>query len=428
MTEDADRRLNSWKKIARYLGRDVRTVMRWEKGSGMPVHRVPGEAKGRSVFAYTDELDSWLVDHETDARSSLGATLAGARRPRVMLGAGLLAVMGSVALWQSKNSAPPRPIARLETANGHVIGVDVTDQVAWTYQHSNGPGFFSDGQIQEVLEPHDGADRLFLLTGITISAPDRLHRRGELLAFTSSGELRWKRIRSDTYRFGEETFSAPWIPSVLNVHEVGGERRIAWAVHHYTWWPSTLFLLDQAGDITGQFVNSGWITTTEQLSRPEGDLLLVGGISNSRSGAMLAVLDFADVRGRSPETPGSEFECLDCPSGDPVRYFVFPRTDVNRANGLPYNHTASVEVTDQGVNVTVREGEASSDVVWVYQFSHGLELDRVTPGDTYWPAHRLLELEGKIDHTVEACPERVAPPILSWTPEGGWGQVVAARH
>jgi hypothetical protein len=32
-------RLDSWKEIAAYLGRDVTTVQRWEKREGMPVHR-----------------------------------------------------------------------------------------------------------------------------------------------------------------------------------------------------------------------------------------------------------------------------------------------------------------------------------------------------------------------------------------------------
>jgi hypothetical protein len=30
--------LGSWKEIAAYLGRDVRTVQRWEKKEGLPVH------------------------------------------------------------------------------------------------------------------------------------------------------------------------------------------------------------------------------------------------------------------------------------------------------------------------------------------------------------------------------------------------------
>src|SRR5439155_13511369 len=54
-------RLDSWKAIAEYLGRDISTVIRWEKSSGLPVRRVPTEGRGRSVFAFKAELDRWLA-------------------------------------------------------------------------------------------------------------------------------------------------------------------------------------------------------------------------------------------------------------------------------------------------------------------------------------------------------------------------------
>lgn len=52
------RRIDSWKEIAAFFGRDERTVRRWEKERSLPVHRIPGERGG--VFAYTDELTRWL--------------------------------------------------------------------------------------------------------------------------------------------------------------------------------------------------------------------------------------------------------------------------------------------------------------------------------------------------------------------------------
>jgi len=54
----ASDRLDSWKKIAVYLKRDVTTVQRWERREGMPVHRHLHDKQG-SVFAYRSELDDW---------------------------------------------------------------------------------------------------------------------------------------------------------------------------------------------------------------------------------------------------------------------------------------------------------------------------------------------------------------------------------
>jgi len=54
-----ENRLDSWKEIAAYLGRDVTTVQRWEKREAMPVHRHLHDKRG-SVYALTPELDAWL--------------------------------------------------------------------------------------------------------------------------------------------------------------------------------------------------------------------------------------------------------------------------------------------------------------------------------------------------------------------------------
>lgn len=51
-------RLESWKEIAAYLKRDVRTVQRWEKQERLPVYRHLHNKLG-TVYAYTTELDAW---------------------------------------------------------------------------------------------------------------------------------------------------------------------------------------------------------------------------------------------------------------------------------------------------------------------------------------------------------------------------------
>jgi len=51
-------RLDSWKEIAAYFNRDKRTVQRWERQEGMPVHRHLHDKQG-SVYAIKAELDEW---------------------------------------------------------------------------------------------------------------------------------------------------------------------------------------------------------------------------------------------------------------------------------------------------------------------------------------------------------------------------------
>lgn len=49
--------LTGWKEIAGYLGKAVRTVQRWERQAGLPVHRV--QQVGEVVFAFRSEIDRW---------------------------------------------------------------------------------------------------------------------------------------------------------------------------------------------------------------------------------------------------------------------------------------------------------------------------------------------------------------------------------
>ncbi len=53
--------LDSWKEIAKYLGRDTRTCYRWEKELGLPVHRIDNNSPRSKVFAYKSEIDEWLA-------------------------------------------------------------------------------------------------------------------------------------------------------------------------------------------------------------------------------------------------------------------------------------------------------------------------------------------------------------------------------
>ena len=59
--------LNSWKEIANYLGRGVRTVQRWERDLGLPIHRPKGKDRS-AVLAFPEELNAWL--QKTPVRST----------------------------------------------------------------------------------------------------------------------------------------------------------------------------------------------------------------------------------------------------------------------------------------------------------------------------------------------------------------------
>jgi len=113
-------RLDSWKRIAAYLKRDVSTVQRWERRESMPVHRHLHDKQG-SVFAFRSELDAWWQGRRDDlsgderaasdeaalASSREFTTIAATRRrPRGPALAVLVAALTAVAaiVWYAAQS------------------------------------------------------------------------------------------------------------------------------------------------------------------------------------------------------------------------------------------------------------------------------------------------------------------------------------
>jgi Tol biopolymer transport system component len=90
----ADGQLDCWKEIASYLGREIRTVQRWEKEEGLPVHRHLHRKQG-SVCALRPEIDVWMKSRQ----ALLDKPETGLRRPplRMALAAAALAAAGLLA-------------------------------------------------------------------------------------------------------------------------------------------------------------------------------------------------------------------------------------------------------------------------------------------------------------------------------------------
>jgi hypothetical protein len=103
-----DGRLDSWKKIAVYLKRDVSTVQRWEKREGMPVHRHLHDKTG-SVYAFRTEIDAWSRSRRESQPEGTAPTappgtesFSRIRRAGIMV-AGVLVVIATAAIiWMER--------------------------------------------------------------------------------------------------------------------------------------------------------------------------------------------------------------------------------------------------------------------------------------------------------------------------------------
>ena len=162
-------RLRCWKEIASYLARDERTVRRWEKSEGLPVHRLQHSHSG-SVFAEIEELDAWTASR-TDRAAEKPETAAASHGRRRMAVFGAFTVCSfavvAAAAWiaVSLRSRPP-PVATpvpLTTHPGRELeGALSPDgrEVAYAWDGESGDHF--DIYVQGAQA---GAPRLRLTSG-----------------------------------------------------------------------------------------------------------------------------------------------------------------------------------------------------------------------------------------------------------------------
>ncbi len=99
-------RLESWKEIAVYLKRGVRTVQRWEREEGLPVHRHLHEKLG-TVYAYKAELNAWWNNRRPRLEQEEEVLPSSRRRLGWALAAlSVIVVAASIALWRARRSPP----------------------------------------------------------------------------------------------------------------------------------------------------------------------------------------------------------------------------------------------------------------------------------------------------------------------------------
>jgi len=431
-------RLDSWKAVAEYLGRDVATVRRWEKASGLPIRRVAG-SRGHSVFAYRSEIDAWLrqplsksgddktrgvVRHDpsTALLTIPPAEVLPTRSLPLWRWGVVTTVVTLVVLsltWRVLSSRADDPAPIVEVTSHSVVATGADGALRWHH------GFQPGQQIIPLVDRQGRGLTIFTVPepGVVIGSAARgingaFTEGGQLLWFSLSGALKKTFSLDDRLEFGPETYGEPWNLTDAS-QEPTARRRIAVAAHHYHWWPSMVTVLDGHLTRRGTFVNAGWVERLEWLS-PER--LLIAGFSNARDGGMVALLDPSALGGQSPPTAQPKYTCTSCGPGAPIRYVVFPRSEVNRLSASPFNR-AVLEILPDRVFVRTVEVPAtgSTAVDAIYEFTPRLEFVRASFSDRYWDAHRALEAQGKITHTKEHCPDRDGPRAIEvWDPSTGW--------
>jgi hypothetical protein len=429
--EEPDR-LESWKEIATFLGRDERTAMRWAK-QGMPVHHFPAGKRGR-VYASRREISQWLARQANERHEPAAEpTERNSRRwkwPTASVGVLALLLSTVFLAFHRTAQSPPDRVTRVTFTSDSVVAWNGTRQL-WEHEfrwplagNILGPNEPPDDFVRFVRLDESGKSVVILVAPLLLGPNPDSSYETPVDCFSNDGKLLWSYVPDEKFQFGANELQGPWRVTSLYVSYAGGRPCLWIAAAHYEWGNSFVVQLDLAtGHAKLRYVNTGILYALNEVKTSKGTYLLAGGFNNEYSAGILAVINEKDLFAVSPQTPGTRHKCVSCLPGAPDEYFVFPRTEINRVEGVYEDPVRGIHVLGDQVEIRKVEaqGRASARTIYLFRTSPSIWPISLRYDSSYDMLYRRLKDERKIQHSLADSPEQLHPePVAVWTPSGGW--------
>lgn len=90
-----------------------------------------------------------------------------------------------------------------------------------------------------------------------------------------------------------------------------------------------------------------------------------------------------------------KYRCADCPSGRPERYLLFPRVDLDAADGR-MSYVSRIEPDEEGQTLVAVEHGTGSAATFNYRFDRDFRLLRSEPSPEYLVLRRDLERQHRL--------------------------------
>ncbi len=394
--QSADGELNTWKEIAEYLGKSVRTAQEWEQKRGLPVKRM-GE-KGRVVALRTD-LDAWkehqltpppavpVFQNPPTSTPIVEIEPVEAPRPRIarilprwkLLASAVAAAVAAVVLIAFFAVQHARPMRRIRIEGSTLVVLDDRDQPLWSHD-------FPDGWDDPKSYEGSFGRQQWAIVQLTRQAPyllfvqhpkDQITKGTDLLCFDTSGHLKWRFKPGREVSYGNMILEPPYFIGDIQTLADG---RIILTANHYFHAPDQIAVLDNKGRLLSEYWHSGHLYALAHgyIQSPNVEDVLVGGLDNGLDEAELVVLSGKDVTGIGAQYgPEKRLRVAGLGPAHEKVAILFPRTSLVKPGD--HNQVRQIWITKDRVDVMVMEGTAASAPVIIYEFDHSYNLLSVTP-------------------------------------------------
>lgn len=402
----SDRVLDSWKAIAAYFGKSVRTVQNWEKRLGLPVRRLGGTR----VQAFVGELEAWREENLSSPSTS--RRLPGQRllpRGWVPIFCVVLAAFAAFLVFAVPRRERPAEIA----AYGLVLHVDgdtthvraIPQDAEWTVPTRSLPirktlaMLKADERIRRLERPllvYDHQDLGPLL--VSVEKLDAPGSSDVVRAFTESGQTAWTLSVGRSIRVGNRVFDR-YRAAVIDFVKARDTEYLLVLAWHFKFYPNQFLLIDPLdGRIVDEFWHPGRPSHIEivDLNRDGIDEVVFGAINNPEQGdghAAVGVLavPFSAAGQTTRDLLG------DLSAARPLHYRLLARPDVWKHVGKP-PVVSRLDIRSKTRHISVSAGFGALQINYDFDFS--LEPQIVVISDDIRRAHFELRREGLLDHEL----------------------------
>lgn len=363
--------LSGWKQIADYLKASEKSAHRWEINYGLPVRRLDKRRKA-TVFASKRALDAWTKGTLTDVVFEDDRLIA-------------LGVSGKI-LWAHRFPATLRRFS--------------ANEFGWRIQRLDFYGVGDRGVLATV-----GYD--------AFQFPDAIHY------FSSTGNLEWTvEAEPPLLDRNGESFEKAWAISHIIITPAA-RGHLCWAaVANHAGWAGCILRVDGRGKSSIHFANAGYVEHLCYVRVRNCDLLIACGENNDFDQAFVSLVAVDDPPAVSPPGNRARYRYKNSPKGKPLKYILFPLTELVAARRAPYGHAHKMRQFPDDVIVEV---ETAGEAHFLYHFSNLLEPKYVFPSGSHEFVHDELARARKIDHSWSTCCEMDRPLVLKvWESAKGW--------
>jgi hypothetical protein len=427
--------LTSWKEIAAYLDRDVRTCVRWEKRYGLPVHRLDRDSKAK-VFAYKEQIDEWLTDRSAQANANSNVCRVPNRHwfrpfPILFALAGLAAAVYFLFIRTPGGAGAGVP-ADFRLSGSKLIAVDGRGRDLWPFD-TRLPDLEGEDTYRSRFKPKElGPDYVPVWPYIMIrdiNADDRPEvlfstqtvsedREGTLLCFDARGTKLWSFEAGRELEFGGQPFRREYRIFGFNVDDYDGDGTLEILVlaHQKPDWPCQAVLLDPVGKLEGEYWNAGYFMDG-QSGDVDGDgqkELVLSGVNNEYRSGCVAVFEAGRLWGYSPQQEDA-YRTSDLGQGQQSAYILFPKSDVHAAIRLAGDPVNSFWIHD-GDGLTAETCEAQV----IYDLDRSLSCRSVTLSNLFRDYHDRFLREGKIHSVIDPAYKQALADSLLYFQAGKW--------